>query len=32
MGDRRVAYIVLVVRPERKKPFERPRHKWEDKN
>jgi hypothetical protein len=32
MGDRRVAYRVLVVRPEGKKPSERPRHKWEDKN
>jgi hypothetical protein len=32
MGDRRVAYRVLVVRPEEKRPPDRPRHRWEDKN
>ena len=26
----RNAYRVLVGKPERKKPFERPRHRWED--
>ena len=32
MGDRRVAYRVLVGRPEGKRPLERPRRRWEDDN
>jgi hypothetical protein len=28
MGDRRGAYTVLVGRPERKRPFERPGPRW----
>ena len=31
MGDRRVAYRILVVRPEGKRPPGIPRHRWEDK-
>jgi hypothetical protein len=30
MGDRRVAYRVLVGRPEGKRPLGRPRHGWEE--
>jgi len=31
MGDRNSAYSVLVGKPEGKRPFGRPRHRWEDK-
>jgi hypothetical protein len=30
MGERRGAYRVLVRKPEGKRPFERPRCRWED--
>jgi hypothetical protein len=30
VGGRRGAYIVLVGRPEGKRPFGRPRHRWEN--
>ena len=30
MGERRDIYRILVGKPERKIPLERPRHKWED--
>ena len=30
MGDRGGAYRVLVGKPEGKKPFGRPRYRWED--
>jgi len=30
MGESRGVYGVLVVKPEGKRPFERPRHRWED--
>jgi hypothetical protein len=30
MGKRRGIYRVFVGRPEGKRPFERPRHRWED--
>jgi hypothetical protein len=30
MGDRRSAYMVLVGRSEGKRPFSRPRRRWED--
>jgi len=30
MGERRGVYRVLVGKPERKRPFGRPRRKWED--
>lgn len=30
MGNRRGAHRVLEGRPERKRPVQRPRHKWED--
>jgi hypothetical protein len=30
MWDRRVAYRVLVGKPERKGPLVRPRNRWED--
>jgi hypothetical protein len=30
MGDRRVAYGVLVGRPEEKRPLGRPRRRWKD--
>jgi hypothetical protein len=30
MGDKRCACSVLVGRPEGKKPFGRPRRRWED--
>jgi hypothetical protein len=29
-GDMRNAYTVLVVKPEGKRPFGSPRHRWED--
>jgi len=31
MGERKSVYRVLVVKPEVKSPFERPRNRWEDK-
>jgi len=30
MGERRGAYRVLVVKSEGKRPFRRPRRRWED--
>jgi hypothetical protein len=30
MGERRVAYRVLVVKSEGKRPLRRPRNRWED--
>ena len=30
VGERRDVYRVLVGKPERKRPLERPRHRWED--
>jgi len=30
MGERRGVYRVLVGKPEGKRPFGRPRHRWED--
>jgi len=30
MGERRVAYSVLVGKLERKRPLRRPRRRWED--
>jgi hypothetical protein len=30
MGDVRGAYIILVVRPEGRRPLGRPRRRWED--
>ena len=30
MGERRGVYRVLVGKPKGKRPFERPRHRWED--
>jgi hypothetical protein len=30
MGERRVAYRVLVVKPEGKRPLESPRRGWEN--
>jgi hypothetical protein len=30
MGEDRVVHRVLVGRPEGKRPFERPRRRWED--
>jgi hypothetical protein len=30
MGDERNMYRVLMGKPEGKRPFRRPRHKWED--
>jgi hypothetical protein len=30
MGERRGAYRVLVGKPEGRRPFERPRRRWED--
>jgi hypothetical protein len=30
MGDRRGAYRDLVGRPDGRRPFRRPRHRWED--
>jgi hypothetical protein len=30
MGERRGIYRVLVGKPEGKRPFQRPRHRWQD--
>jgi hypothetical protein len=30
MGERRVEYRVLVGKSEGRRPFGRPRHRWED--
>jgi hypothetical protein len=30
MGNRRGVYRVVVGKPEEKRPFERPRRRWED--
>jgi hypothetical protein len=30
IGERRDAYRVMVEKPERKRPFQRPRRRWED--
>jgi hypothetical protein len=30
MGERRGAYRALVGKPERRRPLERPRRRWED--
>jgi hypothetical protein len=30
MGEERNVYSVLMGKPERNKPLERPRHRWED--
>jgi hypothetical protein len=30
MGEGRNVYRVLVVKPEGKRPLERPRHRWEN--
>jgi hypothetical protein len=30
MGEERTVYKVLVGKPEGKRPFERPRRRWED--
>ena len=30
MGERRGAYVVLVGKSEVRRPFGRPRHRWED--
>jgi len=30
MGERRDVYRVLMGKPEGKRPFGRPRHRWED--
>jgi hypothetical protein len=30
MGEKRIAYRILVVKPERKRPLERPRRRWVD--
>jgi ribosome biogenesis protein Nip4 len=30
MGEERNVYKVLMVKPEGKRPLERPRHRWED--
>jgi hypothetical protein len=30
MGEKRGAYRILVGRPEGRRPFGRPRHRWED--
>ena len=32
MGEKRCIYRVLVGNPDGKKPFGRPRHRWEDNN
>jgi hypothetical protein len=31
MGERRHAYLILVSRPEKRRPFGRPMCRWEDK-
>jgi hypothetical protein len=28
MGEKSNAYRILVAKPERKRPLERPRHRW----
>jgi hypothetical protein len=30
MGEKRNAYMILVGKPEGKRPLGRPRHRWED--
>jgi hypothetical protein len=30
MGDERKEFMILVRKPERKRPLVRPRHRWED--
>jgi len=30
MGEMRNAYRILVGKPKKKRPFWRPRHRWED--
>jgi hypothetical protein len=30
MGDKRNAYVILVAKPEGKRPMGRPRHRWVD--
>jgi hypothetical protein len=30
MGEERKVCKILVEKPEEKRPFERPRHRWED--
>jgi hypothetical protein len=30
MEERRGAYVVLVTKPEERRPLERPRDRWED--
>jgi hypothetical protein len=30
MGERRGVYVVLMGKPERKRPLGRPRRRWED--
>jgi hypothetical protein len=30
MGERRAVYVVLVGKPEGRRPLERPGHRWED--
>jgi hypothetical protein len=30
IGEERKAYRILVEKPKRKRPLERPRHRWED--
>jgi hypothetical protein len=30
MGEKRNAFKILVGKPERKRPLERPRHSWDD--
>jgi hypothetical protein len=30
MGEEKKVYKVLVVKPEGKRPFGRPRHRWQD--
>jgi hypothetical protein len=32
MGEKRNAYRILVGKPERKRPLERPRYIWDDYN
>ena len=32
MGERRVVYMILVGKPEGKRPLGRPRSRWEDNN